>query len=215
MLSFLRANTPRTVSAHQNPIFYEDGRTYQQFYSPSDPYMVKHSIPPTTTEHGRSFFNPPHHLHMYQLEEFRVISGKARFVLDGVSHIRGEGELIQIPTAVYHRFENASEDGQHLVIDFRLDPQDWVMEEKFFRNFFGYLDDVRKAGQQPSIFQVLLFLHSVDGPLAVPVFGPKSNWASRQVSWLLMMVVGVVIGEWVLGYKATYPEYYTEGKKTN
>ncbi len=149
---------------------------------------------------------------MYQSEEFRVVSGMARFSLDGTSHIRSKGEIIHIPIGAYHCFENASEEGEDLVIDFRLDQQDWQMEESFFRNFFGYLDDLRKAGQQPDIFQVFRFLYSVNGPLAVPVFGAKSTWVSRQVSKLIMIVAGVMIGEWLLGYKGSYPEYYADGK---
>jgi mannose-6-phosphate isomerase-like protein (cupin superfamily) len=213
MLSFLRTTTPRTPTASQNPIFYEDGRASQHFHSPSEPYMVTDTIPATTLAHGRSFFNPPPHFHMYQTEEFHVVSGTARFFLNGSSHDYNAGEIIHIPIGAYHCFENASTTGEDLVIEFRLDVQDWVMEERFFRNFFGYLDDVRKAGQQPSIHQLFRFLYSVNGPLAVPVPSAKSNWISRLVSWLVMVVAGVLIGEWMLGYKGTYPEYYIGDKE--
>jgi hypothetical protein len=153
-------------------------------------------------------FNPPLHIHMYQVETFHVDSGVGRWILDGKEHIRRPGEDIVIPTGAYHRYENASETGEDLAVSFRLDKQDFVMEERFFRNFFGYLDDVRKAGQAPSIFQLMRFLYTVDGPLALTVFGQKSTWLGRQLSWLLMVVIGVVIGEWLLGYKGTYLEYY-------
>ncbi len=91
----------------------------------------------------------------------------------------------------------------------RVDPpgENGVGEERFFRNFFGYLEDCRRAGNQPSVFQLELFLYTVDGPLAIPCPGPDGVkwWVSRVV----MVLLGVVIGEWVLGYKRTYPEYYS------
>jgi mannose-6-phosphate isomerase-like protein (cupin superfamily) len=208
MLSFLRRDTPRTATAHLNPITYEDGRASQQFHSPSHPYLVAHVIPATTAEHGRSLFNPPLHFHMYQTEDFNIISGEARFFLDGTTMIRKNGDHIHIPVNAFHRFENASEDGEDLVIAFRLDLQDFEMEERFFRNFFGYLDDLRKAGQQPSMFQICRFLYEVNGPLVCPGLGRKSTFIPRQTSWLVMVVVGLIIGEWLLGYKGTYPEYY-------
>jgi len=209
MLSFLRTSVPRTNTASQNPVYYEDGRSSQRFHNPSAAYMVTHTIPPTTAETGPSMFNPPTHFHMYQVEEFRVGSGQAQFWLEGVEHDRSANEIIQIPIGTFHRFKNSSS-SEPLIIDFRLDEQVWAMEESFFRNFFGYLDDCRKAKQEPSIFQLLRFLYSVNGPLAVPCPGPK--WIGRQVSWLLAFVAGVVVGEWLLGYQASYPEYY-QGKK--
>ena len=208
MLSILRTNTPRTKSALLNPVYYEDGRSSQHFHSPSHQYMVTDTSPADSVEHGRSMFNPPKHFHMYQTEEFSIVSGVARFFLDDETHIRQKGDIQRIPAGAFHCYENASETGEDLVVSFRLDEQRFAMEERFFRNFFGYLDDVRKAGQQPSIFQLFRFLYSMDAPLAVPVLGVKSHWVSRQVSWLIMIVAGVVIGEWLLGYQVTYPEYY-------
>jgi mannose-6-phosphate isomerase-like protein (cupin superfamily) len=211
MLSFIAQRTPRTRTASLNPIFYEDGRTSQQFFDPSAKYMVRNKTPGTTPQHGRSFFNPPMHFHMYQTEEFQVVSGTARFFLDGKTYIRKPGEIQFIPKGAYHCFENASTTGEYLVIDFRLDKQDWEMEERFFKNFFGYLDDCRKAKQNPSIFQMFAFLYSMNAPLAIPVPGPA--WMGRQVSWLVMLVMGLVIGQWLLGYRPSYEEYYHDRKK--
>jgi hypothetical protein len=129
--------------------------------------------------------------------------------------MRGKGEVVQVPTGAFHSYENASETGEDLVVSLRLNEQTWVTEERFFRNFFGYLDDVRKAGQQPSIFQIFRFLHSINAPLAVPVLGAKSHWVSRQVSWFILFVAGVVVGKWLLGYQDTYPEYYAGDEDKN
>lgn len=32
----------------------------------------------------------------------------------------------------------------------------------------------------------------------------------KGISWIVMFVGGVIIGERLLGYKRTYPEYYSE-----
>lgn len=53
MLSFLRANTPRTTTAHWNPTTYEDGRASQHLHSPPATYMMTDVLPATTPEHAR------------------------------------------------------------------------------------------------------------------------------------------------------------------
>jgi hypothetical protein len=58
----------------------------------------------------------------------------------------------------------------------------------------------------PSPFQIFRFLHSANAPLAIGVPGPA--WLARWVSWAVMIGMGVVVGEWVLGYKGSYEEYY-------
>ncbi|KAJ9603163.1 hypothetical protein H2200_012458 [Cladophialophora chaetospira] len=212
MLSFLRASTPRTTTAHLNPITYDGGRASQHFHNPSAKYLVTDVLPATTPKHGRSFMNPPLHFHMYQTEDFEVVSGLGRWFIDGEPILVKPGESVHIPMGAFHRFENASEDGEDLVTSFRLDEQNFEKEERFFRNFFGYIEDAYKAGQQPSLFQLWLFLNSVDAPVVLPGLGEKSNFLARQASWLFMFIGGVVIGGWVLGYKATYPEYFVSEK---
>jgi mannose-6-phosphate isomerase-like protein (cupin superfamily) len=212
MLSFLAQSTPRTNTAALNPISYEDGRTTQHFSDPSAKYLVRIKTPATTIKHGRSFFNPPMHYHACQNEEFHVISGSARFFLDGQTHIRKAGDIQFIPKGAYHCYETTADEAangntEDLVIEFRLDEQNAEKEEQFFRNFFGYLDDCQKAGQNPSVFQLFRFLHSLEAPLAFSVPGmPK--WVSMQASWWMMVVMGPIIGGWLLGYKENYEEYY-------
>lgn len=202
MLSFLRMLPPRTVTAAQSKIFYEDGRSFQEFHEPDSKYMMTHSLPPAKI---KSFFAPPMHYHMYQTEYFEVFSGKGRWYLSGESKVYEKGEIVKIPVWQPHCFENADSDNE-LLVGIRLDPRDYVMEVRFFRNFFGYLEDCRKANMEPSIFQLLRFLYTVDGPLAVPI--PGSALLSRWASWLLMFLGGRIIGGFLLGYEGTYPEYY-------
>lgn len=114
----------------------------------------------------------------------------------------------------YHRFENASST-EDLVMNIQLDPEDAENEERFFRNFFGYLDDCKLAKVEPSVFQLFVFLHSADTPLAVPMpnLGAWMEGVGVRVSWVLMVVVAWV-GRVVLGYRSSYREYYDEeGRK--
>jgi mannose-6-phosphate isomerase-like protein (cupin superfamily) len=208
MLSFLRPHVPRTNTATQNPLTFEDGASSTHFHNPSEAYMMTHTLPPDNIrpmDKQRTMFAPPWHYHIYQTESFKVKSGAARFFLRDKQFVVQENGTTHIPIGYYHKFENASKD-EPLVIDIRLDEQVWQMEESFFRNFFGYLEDCRKASVEPSLFQLERFLYSMDVPLAIPVPGPE--WLGRAVSWSFMVVTGVVVGEWMLGYKGSYPEYY-------
>lgn len=117
---------------------------------------------------------------------------------------------IHLPKGMYHSFENAS-DTEPLIVKIRVDPPGGndVKEEQFFRNFFGYLEDCRNHGSQPSISQLELFLHTIDGPLAIPCPGPDGvKW---WISSIVMLVLGVVIGEWLLGYPFGSPYTSCDG----
>lgn len=207
MLPFLRAQVPRTQSAAQNPVEYEDGRSSQTFHGPQDEYLMTQVVPPTRQ---RSFLEPPTHFHTSQTERFRVQRGTANFYMPyqqtGPTVVGARGTAV-VPERTFHRFENAS-DVQPLVLDIGLSPKDRQLEERFFRNFFGYLDDCRKAKVEPSIFQLLLFLDSVGAPLWISLPGPE--WLSRWVAWLFTKLAGIVVGRLLLGYRATYPEYYKQ-----
>jgi hypothetical protein len=97
---------------------------------------------------------------------------------------------------------------EDLVVDVNLTPETYEEEQRFFRNFFGYLDDCKKAKTAPSLFQLLVFLHRADTPLALPM---PTEWLGRVVS-RAFLVVAATWGKYALGYKDSYPEYYEEGK---
>lgn len=207
MLSFLQSRVVRTNTATQNPLSYEDGRAFQKFHTNGDEFLMTQTLPATST---RSFLEPPTHYHVSQSERFRIQSGHGNFYLpkrNAGPIAAGPGDVVKIPVGALHRFENASSSAS-LVVDITLDPADREREECFFRNFFGYLDDSRKACQEPSLFQLLVFLDFVGAPLALQVPGPE--WASRWISWIFMKVVGVGIGSYILGYRQSYPEYYKQ-----
>jgi mannose-6-phosphate isomerase-like protein (cupin superfamily) len=215
MFSFLRAaHPPRTNNTTNNPIVYDDGRSSVTFAKPGSDYIMTHRIPPTTKQHGISIVAPPFHYHIYQDEYFQVQSGKGHFYRGvdpkpfAILSDEPDGQrTASVKAGRYHRFENATED-RDLVVDIQLAPESYEAEVRFFRNFFGYLDDCRSAGQAPSFFQLMVFLHDGDTPLAVPA---PWEWLGKVASRMLLWVAAFW-GRYVLGYKVTYPEYYEQGK---
>ncbi|CAH0023745.1 unnamed protein product [Clonostachys rhizophaga] len=218
MLSFLRAKTlPRTNRAKENPIIYEDGASSLEFRPSADPqtYLLRNMHPPFNQK-DPSIMVPPFHFHMYQTEHFRIVSGKCYLFKDTSDtpwRILDESDpnaakTAFIPPNQYHTINNASTT-QPLLLDISLTPEDIDGEERFFRNFFGYLDDCKKEGQSPSIFQLFAFLQSADTPLALPI---APRWFGRFLSRALMNAMGY-FGRWILGYKSTYDEYYVAKDK--
>lgn len=151
---------------------------------------------------------------MYQTEHFHVRSGAGNFYLGlspepyaTASAAPGADPKVVIPVGRYHRFENASKT-EDLVVDIQLTPESYEGEQRFFRNFFGYLDDCKNAKTEPSLFQLMVFLAGADTPLALPLPWEGLGVAVSRV----FMVVIAGVGSWVLGYKSSYSEYCEEGK---
>ncbi|KAL0485706.1 RmlC-like cupin [Acrasis kona] len=211
IIVFVRTNREviiRTNSAIQNPVYYENGQCSQYFHPHDSKFITTHTFINST-----KLFHPPLHFHSYQDESFYIDDGTAEFFMseDGSvpslnnSITKNTGEEMFVPAGAYHRFESK---GEKLSISFYLSPKDRVVEERFFRNFFGYLDDCLKAQVEPSIFQLLRFLYDVGSPLAVPmphILGPS---VGRAVSRFICWFGGLVIGEYGLGYQESYDSYY-------
>jgi len=174
---------------------------------------MTHTLPPTLKGNEPTIIQPPFHYHIHQSERFYIQSGKGKFFkgLDPSGfYLSGDGQHPRtaiIPAGRYHRFENASQ-SENLVVDIQLDPESYENEQRFFRNFFGYLDDCKNAGQAPSLFQLMVFLHSADTPLALPL---PFEWLGVLVSRIFLIVMAWV-GRWILGYQTNYVEYYDAGK---
>jgi len=206
---------PRTHRADESLIIYEDGASSLEFRksSPED-YLLRNMHPPWDTKKP-SIMVPPFHFHIYQTEHFRIVSGSCHLFKDTatkpwktLSADDPNGvKTASIPPNTYHTINNASTT-EPLVIDVSLTPEDVEGEERFFRNFFGYLDDCRKAGQAPSLFQLMVFLNDSDTPLGLPIF-PK--WLGVAASRAFLQAMGL-FGRYVLGYQPSYAEYYREKK---
>lgn len=179
---------------------------------------MTHTIPPTDPKEGPSIIQPPFHYHIYQTEKFHVESGKANlyFGLDSapslvLSSAAGSKRQATLGPCRYHRFENASAT-EDLKMNIQLDPEDYENEQRFFRNFFGYLSDCKTNKTEPSVFQLFVFLHSADTPLAIPLPNlPGAETVGVYLSRALLIGVAY-FGTFVLGYQQSYPEYYDSSK---
>ncbi|KAI9888195.1 MAG: hypothetical protein M1820_010239 [Bogoriella megaspora] len=215
MLSFLAAKPPpRTKTAHQNPVTLADSnsRSAFQFYPADAPYSVKQWCPP-----GSRIMNPLLHIHHSQDEYFNIESGtgiwhmpnhndplKRRITISASEAKTEEERKVLVPLGEYHTFEAIGD--EVLVIEAKYDGPDYETEERFFRNFFCYLNDCAKAGVPPSIYQLNTFLYDFKCPPAVSVPGPQ--WVKYWSTCFMCWWKGRVIGQFMLGYKNSYPEYY-------
>lgn len=72
---------------------------------------------------------PPLHVHRDQVEVFRVIKGRHRFVVDGIENEAEAGACLVVPSGAAHAFQNIStEEG---ILHFELLPAGSSVE--FFR----------------------------------------------------------------------------------
>ena len=67
----------------------------------------------------------------------------------GNQRIADKGQSVLIQRGDYHTFANASTE-EILVVDVRLEPDNRLRDERFFRDAYGYLDDVTRSGRSPS-----------------------------------------------------------------
>ncbi|KAM6527600.1 hypothetical protein FALCPG4_008656 [Fusarium falciforme] len=211
MLSFLRGSSPaRTDRAAENPVIYENGASALEFRAAGSQYILRNTHPPFNKD-SPSIMVPPVHYHIFQAEHFRIVSGECHLFRHSTDRVwktlsakdpKAE-KTATISKKIYHTINNASTT-EPLVLDVNLTPEDYEGEQRFFRNFFGYLDDCRKAEQAPSFFQMMVFLRSSDTPLAIPM---PTDWLGLTMSKALMHAAGAW-GKWVLGYQESYYEYY-------
>lgn len=135
MLSFLAKRVPRTITANQNPVAFDGGRSFIEFKAPTDRYLVLNRWPPSSSEANRNIaLRPPLHWHRHQTETFHVLHGVAEFVCDGQKIIKKAGDMITIPAKAIHTFRNISESDE-LLIEFVLEPMWRERDEAFFRMF--------------------------------------------------------------------------------
>lgn len=138
MLSFLAAHPRRTRVAHLQTIPFDDGASSIEFKAPSDRYLVINRWPPAASEEetvpgkAKCALSPRLHWHRLQTEIFHVLSGTARFVLEGEHIIAKASEIVTIPAGAFHTFCNASTT-EKMEVEFTLEPSTRKRDEAFFR----------------------------------------------------------------------------------
>ncbi|KAH8811237.1 hypothetical protein F5884DRAFT_268214 [Xylogone sp. PMI_703] len=220
-LSFLRSHgPPRGITKHQNPCLHPDtlGRLFHlEFYhvSVADSqtfFFNKQAYPPHNikTLNQTTLYHPPAHYHLLSDEYFTVTTGAGTWYLWDKAVRLNKGEKITIPARTWHRFEGDPSLDDPLTIEVRYDPSYAAMEERFFRNVISYLADCHKFGVSPNVFQMMVFFMHNMMPPGIRTPGPE--WLNLLLNTTFMFVIGG-IGEFLLGYRASYPEYYDENVK--
>jgi mannose-6-phosphate isomerase-like protein (cupin superfamily) len=217
----------------------ENGRSSVSFHNDSDPSSPRafhiFTVPPCKSGENpknNSIIIPPFHAHPNQEEIFLVTSGTALFHLNRKQIPVSAGNEITIPRREYHKFSNASST-ETLTLEGWYNPAEPAREERFFRNLYGYLNDATRGGVgatmlgNASIAQIALFAWEADMPLCEP---SKLRCTELCLYMLIILVValripkrmeipiayaltwflGVFVGKWMFGYKASYEEYYHE-----
>lgn len=198
----------RTNFAHDETIIFDSGRGKLGF-RPTPEYSGMQETPHDNnwSDGTPSFLSPVSHYHLLQEETFYVAQGSGTWVLNGKAARLTKGDSIKIPPRQPHRFEsNPSALKEPLIIWHRYEPEYPELEERFHRNLLCYMWDCRKAGIEPSILQICVFL--VDAWIAADVVKVSGGGGiivcviNTLITWLAA-AVGLL-----LGYKRSYPEYY-------
>jgi len=177
----------RTYAVKSTP----ESFTSRQIFTTSNPY----------TGAGRaSVATPPYHWHLYQTETFEVNKGVLCYVLDGKEGKLKEGESVVITPHRLHTFWSDPESGVDLDVNITVQGgpgSNSGFDERFIRNFYGYLSSVTMQGLSPNPLQMLAFMDSADVVLVFPL----------NLGRLLNVVLGRWVGNWIAGYQTDYKEF--------
>lgn len=226
MLKFLAPKLPqRTSTPSLSDLWLDKGQARISFNDPGvlrsavgdaswiPTALVTNHLPPAPEtppdqELPNSSLCPPFHIHLREDETFRVISGRARFLLldqerrnasevgdntcDGCTRcIVFPGEVITIHRGQIHTFRNASSD-ERLVLEFGFSlPGSHTASEvlnakmkQFFMNTQLYRSDCTSQGIPRALPQVLLFNYYADVALL-------PNWLlalHQRFPWLRVFI---------------------------
>lgn len=219
-LSFLRGRSPpRTNISSQDRCKLKDTLDrdfylgfYHQKTTSGTAFFNTQAFPPHDSKHEKeiTLFHPPAHYHLFQAEYFTVVAGGGTWYLWNKTFHLSKGDELVIPARAWHTFDGDSSLEEPLIIAVKYDKGYSAMEERFFRNTLGYLSDCHKAGASPSVFQLIVFF--MHNQMAPGMKTPGPEWLNLWLNIVFMYVMGG-IGEYVLGYSVSYPEYYKADKK--
>ncbi|KAK7225358.1 hypothetical protein V2G26_013361 [Clonostachys chloroleuca] len=208
------------------PLFFLRGRTsrlcarsfYVEFYHLETEgmraFFNKQTYP--TQDNKRhseeTVWHPPPHYHLLQDEYFTIVAGGGTWHLWNKSVHLTKGDEIVVPARAWHWFESDPSVDEPLEIAVNYEAGYEAMEERFFRNTFGYVADCHEQGISPSIVQLMVFFMYNTMPPGIKTPGPE--WLNMWFNTVFMYVVGSA-GQFLLGYRASYPEYYWCNEQEN
>ena len=136
------------------------------------------------------------HVHPYQEERFKIISGTARIGVGGQERDYGAGKTVVVPAGIRHAWGNPSEEPVHVIIEFR--PA--LRLETFLETHFGLAKDgkVNPKSGLPNPFQLAVVAREYEDE----VYLARPSPLVQRVHYALFAPIGKL-----LGYEARYPEY--------
>ncbi|KAH7383959.1 hypothetical protein BKA66DRAFT_463180 [Pyrenochaeta sp. MPI-SDFR-AT-0127] len=183
----------------------EDAALFEYIYQDDGRLVVKetHYADSLAVREGRS--GPPLHIHIRQTEYFKVLQGRLAAVRNGKEVVLTKDDgLLEIPAGTRHRFWAHFPVTEDLIFEVWPMPQglDPSFDEKFLRNYLGYIRDCEQQKIALSFFQMALLGSSGDTLLICPPF-----WVPLWILKLAQFVAGDIIGGLILGYQSNYSEY--------
>ena len=134
----------------------------------------------------------PEHIHPFQENNFKIISGSCVFSIDGKEQIAGPGQTISIPPGVKHCFWNPGDTVANYMQEFR--PA--LRIDEFFDTFFALSRDGKLNEKGiPNFFHISLI--GLKHRNEIRVLNPP--WTIQLLTYLALAPVGLL-----LGYKASY-----------
>lgn len=151
----------------------------------------------TIKPHG---FVSGEHIHPKQEETFEVTKGTLRFRIDGKEADAQTGQVVVVPVGTLHSWWNATDEEVVTIVSFR--PA--LKSETFFETFFG-LARAGKTDKQgkPKLLQAAVLFRTYRDEIQFPVPLP-----------VRMLLTAIVPLAWLLGYRATYPEYTNSSQRS-
>jgi quercetin dioxygenase-like cupin family protein len=141
---------------------------------------------------------PAEHVHQYQQESFRIISGTIRFRVNGEESTAQAGDEVVVPKATRHVWWNPGEETARFVVEFR--PA--LKTAEFFESFWGMAQDgkVNAQGMPTGLRLGVLVDHFLDEVH----LARAPRWVQRALFRPLAL-----IGR-LRGYEAEYPYPYAK-----
>jgi quercetin dioxygenase-like cupin family protein len=134
----------------------------------------------------------PEHIHPYQENRFKILSGELSFSINGKEITAYAGEVVSIPKYTPHHFWNSGKTEAHYIQEF----SPALKIDSLFETFFALARDgkLNKNGA-PNIFRASLIMleHEKEIRLAKPA------WAIQKIVFKLFAPIGKLIG-----YKSHY-----------
>jgi quercetin dioxygenase-like cupin family protein len=138
---------------------------------------------------------PPYHYHPYQEEQFEVLAGVFRAMINDVEYTYQTGDKFTVPANIPHWMHNISPEEGRLLWQIR--PA--LKSQEFFETMWGLLgDDKTNANGVPNLLQLAVILLAYRNEFRAS----RPPYPVQRILFSLLAPLG-----WLLGYRARYARY--------